>query len=65
MREMNRMSSIRGQLVIFTKAVANRLIKEGFVLREIGGKRENIYYFDDTEEIRGMVQAILEDLENR
>ena len=65
MKGMSNMTSIRGRLIIFTKAVANRLIKEGFVLREIGGNRENIYYFDDTAEIRSMVNAILEDLENK
>ena len=34
--------------VVFTKQAANMLIKKGFILREIGGNKENIYYFDDS-----------------
>lgn len=39
------------QFIVFTKEAANKLIKRGFTLKEIGGYKENIYYFDDSIEL--------------
>lgn len=52
---------IRGQFIIFDKDIANKLIKKGFPLREIGGKIYNVYYFDDTEELHKVIEKIKKD----
>ena len=40
-----------GGFVVFEKLTANILIKRGFPLREIGGRINTVYYFDDTPEV--------------
>ena len=56
---MNRM----GAFVIFDKIIANKLIKRGFPLREIGGKIYNIYYFDDTPELHKALADVKKELD--
>ena len=50
--------SIRGQFIVFDKYIANELIKRGFPLREIGGNKHNVYYFDDLEELHEAIADI-------
>lgn len=47
-----------GEFVVFDKLTANMLIKRGFPLREIGGKINTIYYFDDTPAVLEAYQEI-------
>lgn len=57
MERINNMS-IRGQFIVFDKYIANELIKRGFPLREIGGNKHNVYYFDDLEELHEAIADI-------
>ena len=49
---------IKGQFIVFDKKIANELIKIGFPIREIGGNKYNIYYFDDLEELHKAIEEI-------
>ena len=49
---------IKGQFIVFDKYIANELIKRGFPLREIGGNKYNVYYFDDLEELHIAIKEI-------
>lgn len=52
------------EVAIFTKKVANELIKRGFMLERIGGRgQENIFYFIDSRELRTALDDILSSLE--
>ena len=52
------------EIAIFTKEVANELIKRGFALERIGGKGvENIFYFIDSNDLRIELDDILSSLE--
>lgn len=48
--------------VIFSRTVANKLIKRGFPLREIGGQKYSVYYFDDSIELHEALEAISKEL---
>lgn len=50
--------------VVFTKQAANMLIKKGFILREIGGNKENIYYFDDSPALQESLKEIMSELDS-
>jgi len=52
----------KGSFIVFEKAIANKLIKRGFPLREIGGNKYNIYYFDDLEELHTAIEEIKKEL---
>lgn len=54
---------IEGRFIVFDKAIANELIKKGFPVREIGGNKYNIYYFDDLEELHTAIEEIKRQLE--
>ena len=49
---------IQGQFIVFDKYIANQLIKSGFPLREIGGNKYNVYYFDDLDELHETIKKI-------
>lgn len=49
---------MQNYITIFTKEIANELIKEGFPLREIGGNKYNVYYFDDNESLHKIIEKI-------
>lgn len=52
------------EIAIFTKEIANELIKRGYDLQRIGGKgQENIFYFIDSENLRVDLDDILSSLE--
>ena len=55
----------KGSFIVFDKTIANELIKRGFILREIGGNKYNIYYFDDLEELHKAIAEIKEELRAR
>lgn len=48
-----------GEYTVFDKQIANELIKQGFPLREIGGNKYNVYYFDDTMELVLAIEKII------
>lgn len=48
----------KGSFIVFDKSIANELIKRGFILREIGGNKYNIYYFDDLEALHEAIEEI-------
>lgn len=49
---------MKGRFIVFDKAIANELIKRGFPLREIGGNKYNVYYFDDLQELHEAIEEI-------
>ena len=52
------------EIAIFTKEIANELIKRGYDLQRIGGKgQENIFYFIDSKNLRADLDDILSSLE--
>lgn len=51
--------------VIFNKTIANKLIKRGFILREIGGNKQEVYYFTDSTALREAIESITKELDSQ
>lgn len=49
---------INGRFIVFDKAIANELIKRDFPVREIGGNKYTIFYFDDIAELHEAIAEI-------
>ena len=48
----------KGRFIVFDKKIANELIKRGFPVREIGGNKYTIFYFDDVDELHAAIEEI-------
>ena len=48
------------EVAIFTEAIARELQERGFELVRIGGKNENIYYFQESVSLWAAVDELLE-----
>lgn len=57
-----RSEDVFAQFIVFDKHIANELIKRGFPLREIGGNKYTIYYFDDSIELHDAIIEIKENI---
>ena len=48
------------EVAIFTEAIARELQERGFELVRIGGRNENIYYFQESVSLWAAVDELLE-----